>query len=380
MDTGNILQMGAKKMRKQEPVKFYNFTTPAVNAYVASQGVPSKITSGPRPSTPSILPITSYMPGTTNILLPPIAESGKMSKFNQTGEIQVTPVISSVISLATEACAAMASVPNPLVRTFKPQPQNALVVATGSPQEPDRKQKLLNEQRRLLMVTDSFRKDCLSTDLSIVGINKVHMMTGIRASLGSVTGSMASPKGVGISKSVEGRGTSKKLIKKELGCSSTIPASALTLAKPIIPLQSAANLKASNGEGKSTAKSVTKPATSAMTLTESPGVKGITRNLASFPYSQQMLFSNGKKQNIVVNSLHQATWPTQMIESATIQPDVQTNKGSPRQPTEPPSRQPLGQAPGQQQESSLAAPTRTPLQCLQQMVENTGNYVPTHKL
>ena len=113
MDTGNILQMGAKKMRKQEPVKFYNFTTPAVNAYVASQGVPSKITSGPCPFTPSILPITSYMPGATNILLPPIAESGKMSKVNQTGQIQMIPFISSVVALTTEACAATASAKSP---------------------------------------------------------------------------------------------------------------------------------------------------------------------------------------------------------------------------------------------------------------------------
>ena len=369
VDTSNILPMTSKKLRKQEPVKFYNFTTPAVNAYVASQGVPTKITSGPRPSPPPVLPIASYMSGATNVLLPPIAESGKMTKVNLPPQIQVAPVISSVVALATEVCAATASVQNSLSKTFKPQPQNALGVAMGSPHEIDRNQKLLSEQRRLVMITDSFWKDCQTTDLSVVGINKVQMMNSLCTSLGTVTASVASPKGVTNSKSVDGKGFSRKLVKKEPGLSSTIPANVSTLAKPVIPLQLAA--KVSNGEAKSTAKNVTKQGKSAVAaVTESPRAK-VTRNLASFPYGQQMLFSNGKKQSIVVNSPHQLSWPAQIT-------DGQTADEAPRHPTESrPIRQlPVFAAGAQpQQESSLVTvtlPARTPLQCLQQMVENTG--------
>ena len=344
-------------------MKFYNFTTPAVNAYVASQGVPTKITSGPRPSPPPVLPIASYMSGTTNVLLPSIAESGKMTKVNLPSQIQVAPVISSVVALATEVCAATVSVQNSLSKTFKPQPQNALGVAMGSPHEIDRNQKMLSEQRRLVMITDSFWKDCQTTDLSVVGINKVQMCT----SLGTVTASVASPKCVTNSKSVDGKGFGRKLVKKEPGLSSTIPANVLTLTKPAIPLQPAA--KVSNGEAKSTAKNVTKQGKSIVAgVTESAKV---TRNLASFPYGQQMLFSNGKKQSIVVNSPHQLSWPAQIS-------DGQTADDGPRHPTEArPIRQlPVFAAGAQpQQESSLVTvtlPARTPLQCLQQMVENTG--------
>ena len=355
-------------MRKQEPIKFYNFTTPAVNAYVASQGIPSKITSGPHPSTLATPPIASYAQVATNVLLP--SELGKANKVNL-NQIQVTPIIGSIVALATDPC--VTSVVNPLLKMLNPHTQNALVAY-----DLNRKQKFLGGD--LLMVTDSFRRD---GDVSTASVNKVHAMAGTCAP--NLPGYAAAPKAMGVyvqgnAKSVDARVTTvKKIMKKELGCASTTTPGASSQVLPTatqlqLPTK-VANIEPNlpSRQGKST-----------MIVAEIPGV----RNLASFPYGQQMSFSNGMKQSIVVNSPCQEVIPTQadhqITDSMGLVVDLSNGQMTgelPRQLFEATSGQGKRQsaaaaAPQTQQETpltTLALPSRTPLQCLQQMVENTGN-------
>ena len=330
--------------------------------------------------------MTSYAQVTTNVLLP--SELAKTNKVN-VNQIQVTPIIGSIVALATDPCVTSV---NPLMKMLNPAvTQNALVAY-----DLDRNRKFLSGD--LLMVAEAFRRD---GDVSVsAGVNKVHAMTGTCApnvpgySAGpkgtcALPGYTAAPKGLVNAKSTDARAnTVKKIIKKELGgASTTTPAVSSQGLPTAIQPQHPGVHKATNIEPNLPAKQ----GKSMMTVAEVSSVKAV-RNLASFPYGQQMLFSNGMKQSIVVNSpvviptqrmVVNSLIPTQVdhrvIDSVGLVVDLSNgvNTGEvPRQPTKAPSGQEKRQCvPQTQQEptfATLAAQSRTPLQCLQQMVENTG--------
>ena len=316
--------------------------------------------------------MTSYAQVTTNVLLP--SELAKTNKVN-VNQIQVTPIIGSIIALATDPCVTSV---NPLMKMLNPAvTQNALVAY-----DLDRNRKFLSGD--LLIVAEAFRRD---GDVSVsAGVNKVHAMTGTCAP--NIPGYASGPKGVGNAKSAEARATTtvKKIIKKELGgASTTTPAvSSQDLPTAIQPHLPGVH-KATNIEPNLPAKQ----GKYTMTVAEMPSAKTV-RNLASFPYGQQMLFSNGMKQSIVVNSpvviptqrmVVNSPIPTQVVtDSVGLVVDLSNGQKTgeiPRQSTKAPSGQGKRQCvPQTQQEptfATLAAQSRTPLQCLQQMVENTGN-------
>ena len=335
---------------------------------MASQGIPSKITS-----TPAVQPMTSYAQVTTNVLLP--SELAKTNKVN-VNQIQVTPIIGSIVALATDPCVTSV---NPLMKMLNPVTQNALVAY-----DLDRNRKFLSGD--LLMVAEAFRRD---GDVSVsAGVNQVHAMTGTCAPI--IPGYASGPKGIVNAKSADARAaTVKKIVKKELGGASTTTTTVSSQGLPTaIQPQLPGVHKATNIEANLPAKQ----GKSMMTVAEVPRAKTV-RNLASFPYGQQMLFSNGMKQSIVVNSpvviptqsiVVNSPIPTQVDHRVTdsvglvvdLSNGVKTGE-VPRRPTEAPSGQGKRQCvPQTQQEptfATLAAQSRTPLQCLQQMVENTGN-------